>query len=88
MKYRLDTAIVPLDRNSIPRNFDNPATIGDVLKPADAVADIQFSRLIAVHSIITSDAGDEVGEKGCLCALLSRFALAPATAPVQPVCSA
>lgn len=80
MKYRLDTAIFPLDRKPIPRNSDDPATIGDILKPADAVTDLQFSGLFAGHSTVTSDAADEVDVKGCSCALWIRPALAPATA--------
>jgi len=64
MKYRLDTAIFPLDRKPIPRNSDDPATIGDILKPADAVTDLQFSGLFAGHSIVKSDAGMRLARRG------------------------
>jgi hypothetical protein len=52
MKYRLDTAIVPLDRKSIPRDFDDLATVGGILKPADPVTDLHFSGLFAGHSYV------------------------------------
>jgi hypothetical protein len=44
-------AVVPLDRDSAPRNCDNGAEISDDLVPAHAVTDFELPGLFAGHKI-------------------------------------
>jgi hypothetical protein len=49
MKNRLDTAVLPLDRESVPRDFDYPSTIGGIVEPAHSLTDLQLSGFFAGH---------------------------------------